>query len=189
MSLLANESYANENTPLWLSAAVQSGQVGTFSRVNVKDSGNNIQVQLLTNATPGVSGSINSASQLRFGQIGSTQANTQLDVSPSGTKNDGFTVGGTVSTRYLNVFNFGVGADSIGASALTNGTVTINTTASDVNAYIFLQRTDLNASTAVGELRIQNKLATSFTVVSNDATGAVETGDQSGFVWWIVSPA
>lgn len=186
MSLLINESYANEATPLWLSAAPSSAQTGVFRKIEVGDNTGVERIELLTN--PGTSGSINSTGQLRFGQVGALQANTQLNVSLAGTFNDLLIVGGTTSTRYVQVNNV-VGSESIGIGTLAGAPLVIPTTASDVNSYIFLTRTNLNASTAVGELRIQSKQANNFTVVSNDATGAVETGDLSSFQWWIVNPA
>jgi hypothetical protein len=80
------------------------------------------------------------------------------------------------------------GADaSIGRGTLAAGQEVINTTASDVTSYIMLTRTNLNASTAIGELRVSNKSANSFTVNSVDATGSVETGDLSDFDWVIIN--
>ena len=94
----------------------------------------------------------------------------------------------SVVTKKLTLEDTGAAA-TVGSGTLALGTAIINTTASDVTSYILLTHTNLNATTAVGTLRISNKGANDFTVVSVDATGATELGDLSDFDWMIVNPA
>lgn len=129
---------------------------------------------------------IQSDDVLYFSRIGvPAQSSLAMGVAPAP---DVLTIGGTVAAKALDLEDTGAAA-VVGTGTLAAGIATINTTASDVTCYIFLTRTNLNASTAVGELRIVNKIANSFTVNSVDATGAIEVNDVSDFDWMIVNPA
>lgn len=94
----------------------------------------------------------------------------------------------SVVTKKLTLESTGV-SPTVGTGVLALGTAIINTDACDVTSYIQLTHTNLNASTAVGTLRVVNKLANSFTVESVDALGAVVPGDLSDFDWVIFNPA
>jgi hypothetical protein len=100
-------------------------------------------------------------------------------------------IGGVVSARQLKLQT---GVDAlIGNGTLLNGTATITTTGCiGVNSFIFLTRTNVNASTALGDLRIQQKNVGSFLVESSTMATpplGAETGDQSDFSWVIINPA
>jgi hypothetical protein len=208
MSLLGTPVYANPDTPLWLSSqggvvtgnvtfekAVYSGTGfvtyagGGLGGFEILDPSGNAQVFRLA-ATTGVSprSIIQSANPIYFNQIGTANGNTSLTLSAFGANADLLSVGGTVAARNLDLLDT-TGAAVIGTATLAAGSAIISSTASDVTSYIFLTRTDLNASTAVGELRITNKSASTFTVNSVDATGTVETGDLSSFDWVIINAA
>lgn len=131
---------------------------------------------------------IESFDPIYFNQVGNNVGNTYLELSAPSSGGDRLFVGGTVETLNLRLNSTGGGA-VIGSGTLAAGIATINTTASDVTCYIMLTRTNLNASTAVGELRIVNKIANSFTVNSVDALGAIVVGDDSDFDWVLFNQA
>lgn len=98
--------------------------------------------------------------------------------------NAGVTVGGNlilsdVATQMQ--MNGGAATDFIGQATLTNGQVTVANTNIAATDRIFLQRSAINASTALGELLTTISAATSFTIESKDLAtpGSDETGDQS----------
>jgi hypothetical protein len=142
-----------------------------------------------TGSTPGTS-YIQAATAIKFGQIGQGTTNTTLTISAPGANADLLRVGGTVDTNALKLANSG-GAATVGSGTLSSGTVVISTTASDVGSYILLSRTAVNASTALGELRVSNKGANNFTVVSATVgtPSTTQTGDLSTFDWVIINPA
>ena len=131
-----------------------------------------------------------STDPIQFTQVNQGSGNSSLAVSAAGSNADVLTIGGTVSARNLDLLDAGAGA-VIGRAQLTNGTVTVNTTACDVTSYIILSRTDIGSSTAIGELRVSNKGANDFTVVSATpgSPATTETGDESTFDWMIVNAA
>lgn len=131
---------------------------------------------------------IQTNSVVKFCQQGLTTGNSSYITSVAGTNNDVLQWGGTVSAKALELEDAGV-APVIGRATLSAGTALVNTTACDVGSYIFLTRTDLNTSTALGVLRVSNKGANDFTVVSDDAAGVQVGGDDSSFDWMIVNPA
>lgn len=199
MSLLGSQVYASPSKPLWLSAGgsiTTSGVTSTgdilaegaspaFPQIAVTDLSGNVQLGLSADANYSL---IESADDILFRQPGETSGNTILSLSAPGSASDRLQVLGTVSAKFLDLNDFPPDA-SVGSATLTSGTVTVSTTASDVTSYIFLTRGDLNTSTAVGELRVSNKGANNFTVVSVDSTGTTETGDASSFDWMIVNAA
>lgn len=207
MSLLGTPVFANPTTPLWLSnnGGVISGNLSiegnltTGTGIATIEGGGLGGLEILTSAgqqvtriqhLPGVSPRtiIQSSDPIFFNQIGTAQGNTSLTVSAFGANADVLAVGGRVSATGLTLGNAGL-APTVGTGTLAAGSAIINTTASDVTSYILLTHTNLNASTAVGTLRVVNKLANSFTVNSVDATGAVEVNDLSDFDWVIINPA
>lgn len=152
---------------------------------------NNIEAMRIGSATTGTPGltfseiEVQPGSTLYFNQIGQA-ANSYITPAASGGV-DIFRVGGALDFDLLNCKTGGA-ADSVGTATLVNGTVVVNTTASDVNSIILLTRYNVNASTALGELRVSNKGANNFTIVSADpANPAVtEAGDLSDVMWMIV---
>lgn len=125
---------------------------------------------------------------LVFAEPNQTNGNSGLQITTAGTNGDVLTIGGTVDAKFLKLGDSGTDP-VVGTGTLAAGTATINTTACDVSSYILLTHTNLNASTAVGTLRVVNKIANSFTVNSVDATGTIEANDLSSFDWIIINPA
>ena len=82
--------------------------------------------------------------------------------------------------------NGGAVTDFIGQGTLVAGTVTIANTNIAAGDRIFVTRSALNASPALGNFITTISAATSFTVASYDATGSVETTDVSAFDYFIV---
>jgi hypothetical protein len=209
MSLLGAQVYANPSSPLWLSVnggvitgnVTMTGALYTNQGVIAQFGGGKAGFQFqdlsgaetfrLASLGPGSPQNIiQSTVPLVFTQLGQANGNTQLVTSTVGANADVLTVGGTVNTGTLGALRLSLAtgaAGIVGSGTLASGSAIISTTASDVTTYIMLTRTNLNASTAVGELRVTNKGANDFTVNSVDATGAVETGDASSFDWLIIS--
>lgn len=165
-------------------------RVGGTVRPNVfdtPDSGGNRALRI-TGGAPGI-GYIQ-GSTIRFTQLDATTGNTALVTSTAGTNADLLTVGGTVDAQALKLANTG-GAATVGSGTLSSGTVTISTTASDVNSYILVSRTNLAGVPPqdTGFLRVSNKSANSFTVVSVDSSGNQLVTDDSSFDWVILNPA
>jgi hypothetical protein len=84
--------------------------------------------------------------------------------------------------------NGGAATDFIGTATLANGEISIANTNIAANDRIFLQRTAVNASTALGFLIYTISAGTNFTVESKDPASPAsdETGDQSSFTYFIV---
>ena len=195
MSLLGTPVYANPSTPLWLSAAPGGpGGNATFANLNIGSavyfldaSGNQTAaINNNNNGTLALSGN----NAIDFKQVGAAGGNSSLLIRPLGGQ-DIFTTG-IVDADALTLANTG-GAATVGTATLSNGQATVSTTASDSTCYIFLQRRDINSSTAIGELRITQRNAGNFVVVSASvpptAPTTTVTGDQSSFDWMIVNPA
>lgn len=212
MSLLGTQVFGNPTTPCWLSSqgGVVSGNVtfekavyagtgfvtyagGGLGGFELLDPSGNAQVFRLAATTGGSPRSIiQTNNPLYFNQIGTANGNTFLTLSAFGANADVLTVGGNVTARTVGAqaLSLATGAAGIvGSGTLASGSAIIATTASDVSSYILLTRNNLNASTAVGELRVTNKGANNFTVNSVNAAGAVETGDASSFDWVILNSA
>lgn len=149
--------------------------------------GNGDPLLMLTTAT-GVT-VMEIGAPLLFAEPNAVNANSGLQITTNGANGDVLTIGGRVITRELELLGGGDPAATVGTATLVAGQAVVNTTASDVTSHIFLTHTNLNASTAVGTLRITNKSANSFTVNSVDATGAIETNDVSDFDWVIFNSA
>jgi hypothetical protein len=197
MSLLGTPVYANPSVPLWASAtgANFSGPVfgTTFSAsdsfVVLDASGGTATRLTATGSTPGTS-YIQAASAIKFGQINQGTTNTTLTISAPGANTDLLNVGGKVAAQQLTLATGG-SAGVVGTGTLTGGQAVISTTASDVGAFIFITRTAINASTALGQLRVSNQGANNFTITSCQAGSptTTETGDLSSFAWVIINPA
>ena len=84
--------------------------------------------------------------------------------------------------------NGGAATDFIGTATLTAGTVTVANTNIAATDRIFIQRQDINASTALGLLTYSISAATSFTITSVQAgtPANTETNDVSIVMYWIV---
>lgn len=85
----------------------------------------------------------------------------------------------------------GAVTDFIGTATLTAGTVTIANTNIAATDRIFIQRQDVNSSTAIGNLTYSISAATSFTITSvqDAAPGVTETNDVSIVSYFIVRQA
>jgi len=207
MSLLGTPVYANDSTPLWLSASpggpggnatfasvTTTGAVNVGTSINIDaaayflDASNNLTAAINNNNNGTLALSGNNA--IDFKQVGAVGGNSSLLIRPLGGQ-DIFTTG-IVDADALTLANTG-GAATVGTATLSNGQATVSTTASDSTCYIFLQRRDINSSTAIGELRITQRNAGNFVVVSASvpptAPTTTVTGDQSSFDWMIVNPA
>lgn len=209
MSLLGTQVYANPSTPCWVSASgdtingnltvngnisatgsVTAGPLGVIA----PDDGNGFSVTSgatvktrLQHIAGGARTLLSSSDPIYFTQPTVANGNSSLTISAYGAGTDSLVIGGRVTANQLNLNSAG-GAAVIGTATLASGSAIVSTTASDVGAFIFLTRTDLNASTAVGELRITNKSANNFTVNSVSSTGTLVTGDLSSFQWMIINP-
>jgi hypothetical protein len=129
---------------------------------------------------------IQSDDVLYFSRLGG-MAQTSLTLNTAPTP-DILSVGGLVSAKALELEDTGA-APTVGSAKLTAGVATVNTDASDVTSYIQLTHTNLNASTAIGTLRVVAKNANNFQVESVDATGVLVAGDDSDFDWLLINPA
>jgi len=195
MSLLGTPVYANPSTPLWLSAAPGGpGGNATFANLNIGSAvyfldASGSQTAAINNNNNGTL-ALSGNNAIDFKQVGAAGGNSSILIRPLGGQ-DIFTTG-IVDADALTLANTGSAA-TVGTATLTAGTVTVNTTASDSTCYIFLQRRDINASTAIGELRITQRNAGNFVVVSAStpptAPTTTQTGDLSTFDWMIVNPA
>ena len=132
-----------------------------------------------------------SGQRLYFG--GAAGLPGQSYIQPAATINDdALVIGGSVSAQELKL---PTGVDgAMGTATLVAGQAIVNTTAClGVNSFIFLTRTNLNASTALGDLRIQNKLVGQFTITSSTMSTppplSPEVGDLSDVQWVIINPA
>lgn len=208
MSLLGAQVYANPDTPLWLSTSGNATSTGNIlaSRVAATKQFGGLGTVVVTDASNGTVGGFNQVAtvspfsdlyivaqggqKIQFGTVGGGGGNSFIQPSTTGSFADVLSVGGTVIARNLDLLDTGAAA-VIGTATLVSGTVTVNTTACDVTSYVILSRTAVNASTAVGELRVSNQGANNFTVVSADPTtpASTLTADVSTFHWMIVNAA
>lgn len=203
MSALNRQSHATNDQPLWVSSSgntvvngnITANYITAKSGFELKDNSNPANtIFTLAAATNGVTGNpifqTASGGAFRFGQFSQSSANTTITPSAPGSNLDLLKVGGTVQGSYLNLKNTG-GDASIGTATLVAGTVVVNTTTSDVNAIILLTRGAVNGSTALGELRVSNKGANNFTIVSAQpgTPTSTETGDVSDVMWMIINPS
>lgn len=195
MSLLGSQVYANADTAIWLPQAggVITGGLTVEKDVyarNVIATQGTLAVQVasvpkisITNAAN--QSYIQSDDVLYFSRLGGmAQSSLSTAVAPA---LDVFTTGKVVALQ-LDLADTGA-APVVGSATLVGGTAIISTTAADVTSYILLTHTNLNASTAVGTLRVSNKGANNFTVVSVSAAGVQVAGDLSSFDWMIVNAA
>lgn len=165
----------------------------TFGNFALSDAGGTTVGGLNQVGTPGASDVIVTTTQGRkifFGAVGAGSFNSSMTVSAPGANLDLLSVGGTVDALALKLANTG-GAAVVGSGTLVGGLAQINTTASDVTSYILVSRTAVNASTALGNLRVSSKNANNFIVTSADSTTPTNTvtGDESSFDWVIINPA
>lgn len=77
----------------------------------------------------------------------------------------------------------------MGSGTLSNGSLTVSTTAVNTTSRIFL--TPQGSGTGnIGMLEVSSRIAgTSFSVNSRSFSGTIVTTDNRGFAWWIVDPA
>lgn len=199
MSALQRQTYANSTQPLFVpigGGTIQGDLVVEGSVESVADGFQVVDANGVVKAALGISGAngyvaSQSGQRLYFGGYSGLPGQSYIQPAAS-TNQDILVVGGSVSTQQLRV---AVGANtSMGSGTLVNGAATITTTACiGVNSRIFLVRTNVNASTALGELRIRQRNVGSFLVESSTMTTppalGAETGDQSDFDWIIINPA
>lgn len=93
---------------------------------------------------------------------------------------------GSVATQLQ--MNGGAVTDFIGSATLSSGTVTVANTNIAAGDRIFIQRQDINGSSAVGELTYSISAATSFTITSVQpgTPASTETNDASIVMYFIV---
>lgn len=82
----------------------------------------------------------------------------------------------------------GAATDFIGTATLSSGTVTVANTNIAATDRIFIQRQDVNSSTAIGNLTYSISASTSFTITSvqDSSPGTTETNDVSIVMYFIV---
>jgi hypothetical protein len=102
------------------------------------------------------------------------------------TVNKGNLVLGAVATQLQ--MNGGAVTDFIGTATLSSGTVTVANTNIAATDRIFIQRQDVNSSTAIGHLTYSISAATSFTITAVQAAspGSTETNDVSIVMYHII---
>lgn len=153
--------------------------------------GGPVRAQVGSNGTNGYVACA-SGQKLYFGGVAGLPGQSYIQPSAS-TNQDALVIGGSVSTQQLKLNTSGAAA-VMGSGTLLNGAATINTTAClGVNSVIMVTRTNVNASTALGVLRVRAKnvgffLVEASTLTTPPALGA-ELGDQSDFDWIVVNPA
>lgn len=151
-------------------------------------------------APPGSNPYVNILTQpdgvINFGIIGGNPA-PQTSISVSATANgDALNVGGDMyATGQVGCGSLQFVLDNAnpiyGSATLVNGEVVVNTNQADVSSIMILTRTAVNASTALGELRVRQKNAQNFIVTSATpgTPGTALAGDLSSFDWIIINPA
>lgn len=130
-----------------------------------------------------------------FGVIGQ-QPSTTLIAGGIGNNADVLLVGGLVSsqgvqTTQLSLVNQDPAKAVYGTATLVAGSAVINTTqCAGPSTIILLTRTNVNASTTLGELRIRSRNVGNFTIESDviAAPGIAEAGDLSDVDWVIINP-
>lgn len=131
-----------------------------------------------------------------FGVVGQLPS-TILSAGGIGNYTDEFIVGGQVSSQSVQTTQVFVGNQDpakavIGTATLTAGTITINTTqCAGPTTMILLTRTDINASTSLGMLRVRSRNVGNFTIEACGPSPAnvVDVGDLSTFDWLIINPS
>jgi len=199
MSALQRQTYANDTQPLYLSTSggtIDGDLVVDGSVESVVDGFQVVDANGVVKAALGVSGTnayvaSQSGQRIYFGGYSGLPGQSYMEPAAS-INQDTLVIGGSVSTQQLKVAT-GVDA-AMGTATLIAGQAIVNTVKCiGVNSFIFLTRTNLNASTALGDLRIQNKNVGSFTITSSTMATppplAPETGDLSDVQWLIINPA
>ena len=194
MSALQRQTYANATQPLYLSAGgdiVVNGQIESVGGPIAVVDGNGVVKAALGVNTTNAYVACQSGQRIYFGGYSGLPGQTYINPAASANQ-DSLVVGGSVSVQQLKLAT-GVDA-AIGTATLVAGQAIVNTTAClGVNSFIFLTRTNLNASTALGDLRIQNKNVGQFTITSSTMSSppplSPETGDLSDVQWVIINPA
>lgn len=110
----------------------------------------------------------------------------QIAAGSAGTQVSGNLLLSDVATQFQ--MNGGAATDFIGTATLVNGQVTVANTNIAANDRIFIQRTAVNASTALGFFQYSISAGASFTVEARQTAtpGSDETGDQSSFTYVII---
>lgn len=124
-------------------------------------------------------------------------ASSSLTVGGIGNRADEFLLQGqmsadSVQTNQIFLVNTDPAKQIYGTATLTAGSVVINTTqCAGPSTIILLTRTDVNASTSLGELRVRQRNVGSFIVESDGfaAPGVPDAGDVSTFDWVIINPS
>jgi len=215
MAALIRQSHATNDSPLWLSAnggtvngplnvkgTISTSPDGQFGVISggffVKDTGGATDLGIGYDSTVNGNGFIfcRPGKSIILAQTGSITGNSAFTPSADGADLDSLTIGGTVSGNVVETESLLLNASDptgpiVGTATLVNGVgPVISTTAClDPTTKIFLQRTDVNASTSLGELRIKQRNAGNFLVESDGfaAPGVPDAGDQSTFDWMIVN--
>lgn len=212
MSLLINESYASSSTPLWASASggTISGNLTVAGNITTTPPGLNsltsgaLYIRKVDNAISldlgydvsgnGVIACQGGGGSIKFTQLGSA-GNTTFTPSAFGAGLDNFSVQGIVSatrvaTNSLELLDVGANA-IVGTSTLVTGSSPVIVTGACLGpqSKIFLTRTDINASTSLGMLRVRQRNAGNFLVEACGPSPAnvVDLGDDSSFDWMIIN--
>jgi hypothetical protein len=215
MSSLIRQSHATNDSPLWLSASggtingalnvkgtISTSPDGQFGVISggffVKDTGGATDLGIGYDSTVNGNGFIfcRPGKSIILAQTGSITGNSAFTPSADGVDLDSLSIGGTVfgnvvSTSSLTLDSSTPGKAICGTSTLVAGQSPVITTTAclDPTTKIFLQRTDVNASTSLGELRIKQRNAGNFLVESDAIAtpGVPDAGDVSTFDWMIVN--
>lgn len=209
MSLLANESYANPSTPLWLSAgggAVPSLTVtGTLTAgdVNVNNGqlfpnqavlqfGAGLPYGMEISSPSGIDGQINTDAGIYFGRKGTNGGSTSITpgIAPN---TDVVTVGGTLSTQKLLA-----GAGMAGTGSIPIGQTNVTIAASQVTAssLIFFSRTGTSGGPGAGPAQgtisyrpadIVTGVSFKAYLVDSSGIGIAASNTSADFVWMIVN--
>jgi hypothetical protein len=132
-----------------------------------------------------------------FGVVGEANPSSFIAVGGLGNSADEFILDGqlsskSVQTNQIFLVNTDPAKQIYGTATLTAGSVVINTTqCAGPSTIILLTRTDVNASTSLGELRVRQRNVGSFIIESDGfaAPGVPDTGDVSTFDWVIINPS
>lgn len=211
MASLIRQSHATNDTPLWLgtNGGTINGSLTVNGSINTTPAGlggitaggftvtntsNTIALRMGYNGNNGVIACQGGGGNIKFTQLGSA-GNTTFTPSAFGAGLDNFTIQGIVSasrvaTNSLELLDVGANA-IVGTSTLVAGSSPVIVTGACLGpqSKIFLTRTDINASTSLGMLRVRQRNAGNFLVEACGPSPAnvVDLGDVSSFDWMIIN--
>jgi len=181
------------STYTWVQLGGTSGAItsvsGTANQITASTVGNAVTLSLPSAIT--APGSLTTTTTLA--STTTMTAGTGLTVTTGGatiTAGDATLTAGNViingAAKQLRVHG-GAVTDFVGQATLVNGTVTVANTNIAATDRVFLQRSAVNASSALGELKCVISAATNFVVTAcKPADATTETGDASTVDYFIV---